>query len=254
MSRARNLADLLDANGDVASGALDNVPPSNDASALTTGTLPIARIADGDITAAKLGSTLDLSGKTVTLPSGLVGGFDSMQVFTASGTWTKPSGVTKVLVYVTGGGGGGGSQGVGGAGGGTAIKFIDVSAISSETVTIGQGGTAAGGTGDGGTGGTSSFGSHCSASGGNGGFGGVGSTESPASAGIGTGGDLNLRGAGGGTNRGSDGGVSFFGGVTNYTTNSPPAAGSNGGGGAGGPSGIQSQSGSGGLVVVFEYK
>jgi hypothetical protein len=70
MSRARNLADLLDANGDVASGALDNVPPSNDASALTTGTLPIARIADGDITAAKLGSTLDLSGKTVTLPSG----------------------------------------------------------------------------------------------------------------------------------------------------------------------------------------
>jgi len=73
MSRARNLADLLDANGDVASGALDNVPPSNDASALTTGTLPIARIADGDITAAKLGSTLDLSGKTVTLPAGTGG-------------------------------------------------------------------------------------------------------------------------------------------------------------------------------------
>jgi hypothetical protein len=66
MSRARNLADLLDANGDVASGALDNVPPSNDASALTTGTLPVERIADGDITAAKLNSTLDLSGKTVT--------------------------------------------------------------------------------------------------------------------------------------------------------------------------------------------
>jgi hypothetical protein len=73
MSKARNLADLLDASGDVASGALDNVPPSNDASALTTGTLPIARIADGDITAAKLGSTLDLSGKTVTLPSGVGG-------------------------------------------------------------------------------------------------------------------------------------------------------------------------------------
>ena len=44
MSRARNLADLLDANGDVASGALDNVPSSNDASALTTGTLPVARV------------------------------------------------------------------------------------------------------------------------------------------------------------------------------------------------------------------
>jgi hypothetical protein len=44
MSRARNLADLLDASGDVVSGALDNVPPSNDASALTTGTLPVARV------------------------------------------------------------------------------------------------------------------------------------------------------------------------------------------------------------------
>jgi len=44
MSRARNLADLLDASGDVVSGALDNVPPSNDASALTTGTLPVERV------------------------------------------------------------------------------------------------------------------------------------------------------------------------------------------------------------------
>jgi hypothetical protein len=65
MSRSRNLADLLDGNGDVKASGLDNVPPSNDASALTTGTLPISRIADGDITATKLNSTLDLSGKTV---------------------------------------------------------------------------------------------------------------------------------------------------------------------------------------------
>ena len=44
MTRARNLADLLDANGDVKSASLDNVPASNDASALTTGTIPNARI------------------------------------------------------------------------------------------------------------------------------------------------------------------------------------------------------------------
>jgi len=68
MSKARNLADLLDANGDVASGALDNVPPSNDASALTTGTLPIARIADGDITAAKLANDAKVV-KSATAPS-----------------------------------------------------------------------------------------------------------------------------------------------------------------------------------------
>ena len=43
MSRTRNLSDLLDSNGDVKSGALDNVPASNDASALTTGTLPDGR-------------------------------------------------------------------------------------------------------------------------------------------------------------------------------------------------------------------
>lgn len=46
MTKARDLADLLDATGDVKSGALDNVPPSNDASALTTGTLPNARLPD----------------------------------------------------------------------------------------------------------------------------------------------------------------------------------------------------------------
>ena len=91
MSKARNLADLLDSNGDVVSGALDNVPPSNDASALTTGTLSADRIgsgsitaakladtyltgiSDGTVTAAKLASTLDLSGKTVTLPTGVGG-------------------------------------------------------------------------------------------------------------------------------------------------------------------------------------
>ena len=44
MTRARSIADLLDANGDVKSSALDNVPASNDASALTTGTIDNARI------------------------------------------------------------------------------------------------------------------------------------------------------------------------------------------------------------------
>jgi hypothetical protein len=54
MTKARNLSDLLDATGDVVSTALDNVPPSDNASSLTTGTLPIARLADGSITNAKL--------------------------------------------------------------------------------------------------------------------------------------------------------------------------------------------------------
>jgi hypothetical protein len=44
MTKTRDLSDLLDANGDVKSTALDNVPASNDASALTTGTLPNDRL------------------------------------------------------------------------------------------------------------------------------------------------------------------------------------------------------------------
>jgi hypothetical protein len=46
MTKARNIADLLDANGDVKSASLDNVPASDNASALTTGTLPNARLPD----------------------------------------------------------------------------------------------------------------------------------------------------------------------------------------------------------------
>ena len=38
------------------------------------------------------------------------GGYKSMQVFTSSGTWTRPSGITLIKVYVTGGGGGGGGS------------------------------------------------------------------------------------------------------------------------------------------------
>ena len=57
MSKARNLARLIvDSSGDVDSSALSNVPASDDASALTTGTLDIARIANGAVTATKLAS------------------------------------------------------------------------------------------------------------------------------------------------------------------------------------------------------
>lgn len=44
MTRARDIADLVDSNGDIVVGALDNVPASNDASALTTGTLAVDRV------------------------------------------------------------------------------------------------------------------------------------------------------------------------------------------------------------------
>lgn len=73
MTKARNLSDLLDATGDVVSSALDNVPPSDNASSLTTGTLPVARLADGSITSAKLGNDAKVV-KSSTQPSNPVAG------------------------------------------------------------------------------------------------------------------------------------------------------------------------------------
>jgi len=148
------------------------------------------------------------------------GGLQSVQVFTSSGTWTKPAGINSVKVTVTGGGGGGGhgASGTdrpgGGGAGGTAIEFIDVTGTSSETITIGAAG-AAGSDSDGSAGGTSSFGSFCSASGGAGGPMHSGNSgDERALGGVGSGGDINI---GGSTGRGqysaegAPGGGSYWG-------------------------------------------
>lgn len=94
------------------------------------------------------------------------------QIFTSTGTFTVPAGVTAVKVTVIGGGGGGGSVsggnqylgGGGGGGGGVAVKFITgLTPGSTITATVGGGGGASA------SGGTSSFGAYCSATGGGGG-------------------------------------------------------------------------------------
>ena len=102
-------------------------------------------------------------------------GLQSQQVFTTSGTLTRPPNITTIKVIVVGAGGGGGgakvdalsgsdASGAGGGGGGgqIAVKILDVSSIESATVTIGSGGAGGAGTSNtltnGSAGGNSEFG------------------------------------------------------------------------------------------------
>ena len=101
--------------------------------------MPISISGDGTITGVAVGGLPDGCVDQDMIASSVRVGLVSQQVFTSSGTWTKPTGIKTVKVYVTGGGGAGsgvaGNQlddsGQGGSAGGTAIKIIDVSSISS---------------------------------------------------------------------------------------------------------------------------
>lgn len=220
-------------------------------------------------------------------------GLKSMQVFTASGTWTKPAGINKVVVEVLGGGGGGGGVAVntsqpsaasGGGGGAYARKLIDVSAINFVTVAVGAGGSGGlAGANTGSSGGTSSFGTYVTSTGGSG-----GNTSGPSATGVAvvsggapgsaSGGDLNCRGHTGGpgymivvSSRGSGwgggGAASYFSG--SYTdrmvstsgasisgSSAPAEAYGAGGGGAASYNATTNQPGGdgmSGIVIVWEY-
>jgi hypothetical protein len=114
-----------------------------------------------------------------------------VQVFTASGTWTKPASGLSTRIYCVGGGGGGGggrrgaaaSVRAGGAGGGGGARsFIELptSALTGTVaVTVGTAGSAGAAAtandttgGSGGSGGTTTFGSYLRAGAGTGGAGG----------------------------------------------------------------------------------
>jgi hypothetical protein len=70
MSNARNLADIVTGNFDVPLAALDNVPASNDASALTTGTLPLARIGTGTASGLSIGGNAATATSATTAGNG----------------------------------------------------------------------------------------------------------------------------------------------------------------------------------------
>ena len=237
--------------------------------------------ADGRLAIGAAGHALKVNSGANGLEYGDVSaGLQSMNVYSTAGshTWTKPSGVKKVKVFVTGGGGGGMSgpgndnNGSCGGAGGTSIKVIDVSAISSVAVTIGAGGAGLAGntssTRNGSGGGASSFGSHCSATGG--GYGRGGSDDAyGGEGGIGSGGDLNLRGTCGHVG-GTDGSSnpnpplpqppgSFWGGGGRMGKTDAGLSNTNCNGFHGGAGGMQTEgdaagAGGPGIVVVENYK
>jgi hypothetical protein len=175
-----------------------------------------------------------ISGTTLTFNDGSgqsTAGFGNMTVLTSNTSWTVPTGVTKCKVTVVGAGGAFQDGNAAGGGGGTSIKLVTgLTPGGTVSVTVGLGV-------NGSTGGTSSFGSHCSATGGRYGSVGYGGT--------GTGGDLNMRG---GSGDAYYGGSTFFAGRSNQDpsggyTPSPYGGGSINGSSSGGASG----------VVVIEY-
>lgn len=105
-----------------------------------------------------------------------------------SGTYTTPSGATKLRVIGIGAGGGSGGGGAatgggGGGGGGSSDELLILSPASSYAYVVGTGGTAGGGGGNGGAGGVTSFNGITLGRGGAGGMGAAGAGGAGASEG-----------------------------------------------------------------------
>jgi hypothetical protein len=172
---------------------------------LGNGTSALQAVAPGTT-----GNLLTSNGTTWTSAAAPASGFGNVVVFTSSGTWSVPAGVTKCKVTVTGAGGGtngrsGGSAS--GAAGGTAIKVLSLSG-GSASITIGAGGTI------GSDGGSSTFVYSAITVTGNGG---AGTTAATLLGGSASGGDINNPGGDGqGTidtsASNASGGASFWGG------------------------------------------
>lgn len=235
----------------LATGVTGTLPVANGGTGATSLTANNVLLGNGTsavqvVAPSTSGNVLTSNGTTWTSAAPAAGGFSNLTVFTSSGTWSVPAGVTKCKVTVTGGGAGGSDYG--GGSGATGIRIYNLSG-GSATVTVGAAGAA------GSNGGNSSFAySGTTVTGG----GGLNSPfGAPAAA---TNGNINISGGMGqmrcaqsGTNSGGVGGASYWGGggssQGNFNGGMPGVAFGSGGGG-GGSNNNTGADGAPGIVVI----
>lgn len=189
----------------------------------------------------------------------------AIQKFTSNGTFTAPTGVTKVYLTMVGGGASGNSTNTagnvaGGGAGGMVVNYpYTVVGGNSYTVTIGAGGTAVTSNETSNAGNNTSFDSTIIALGGGAtssvaagaGSGGFTATASDGGSGA-AGGSYNLQGGSGsrGASKGGGGATLFGAGGTGGSTITSGAANSGAGGGGAASAGTASGAGGSGLVIV----
>lgn len=206
------------------------------------------------------------------------GGLKSFTVLPSgtAATYTKPVGITSLLVEVLGGGGAGGgaaggagtvASGSGGGAGGYARLWIP-SAASTYTYTVGTGGTGVSG-GNGGNGNTTSFGASLQATGGTGGLVMTATSgilfRTGSAGGVGSNGDINFTGGPGATSlavngnpASGNGGSSHYGGgavglAGTGAGNNASVYGAGGSGSVAGAANTAGGNGSAGVIIVWEF-
>lgn len=216
------------------------------------------------------------------IKTGLPSSVLNIRVFTSTQTFTKTSGTKSALVMATApGGGGGAAAGLdvtasgGGGAGETAFAFIDMTAVTTVPITIGNPGLGGSKSGNasmnGGNGGQVSFGAYAVANGGKGGLRNSTNTIDNAQGGPGGTGGSGLwtvdggAGQSGGSAASGNGGDSFWGagapGLVSPTYNAGTGNGFDGGKYGGGGSGGENNSGAAmtggnggpGVVIVMEF-